>query len=430
MERKIKILKKALVGLIVIGVFLLPVQGVYGESSHGETAMSAEKNTEEMGNEEIEPGVVSPGGENSADDNGKDEEGEEEVIITELDISDVEEEMFVGDKTTITVTPYPSEADTAKIKYESSDTSVLEVSSSGKVTAKKAGVATITARADQAEEKVTITVREKTDKISLNTYYLTLKPGETYKLKATAYPATASQQFTYTSTNTEVVTVSGGGQIKAVAEGYGSITVTNEVGTETVLVIVNRSGGSSAGNGQTDLSNQAGDDNAVEKDSSIIEIKGEDMPLLTRGTLAELAKTSNILKIACDDYSITIAGSNIGSAQNPLSTVINFKEDVAGVSFTVNDGEKLPGKFTLSLGDKYKNHKYLYLYNEANGKYQKLKYDKAEGQIDITEAGTYLLTDQRQGNIVFNKWIIWLAAPSLLILAIIYIIVKKRYWFW
>ena len=358
------------------------------------------------------------------------EETQEEIKITELDITDCEEEMFVGDKTSLTVTPYPQEADTARISYESSDTAVLEVSASGRVTAKKEGKATITVRGDDAEEKVSITVREKTEKITLNTYYLTLKPGGTYTLKATAIPDTASGDFKYASTNEQVAQVSGKGEIKAVTEGYASITVSNGVATETVLVIVNEE----TEKGQDKTQEVSTDAEESEEEESIgkenIEAGGEDLPQLTQEYLTTLAISGDILTVKYDSHTITVEGSKIKNPKNELCTAINLEEETESITFEINQGKPLPGEFTLHLNGNYEDYKYLYLYNEVKGKYQKLKYDSTAGQIEITQEGRYLLSEQEHKEGSFNRWIIWMGLPAILIIILIYVFVKKRYWFW
>ena len=71
----------------------------------------------------------------------------------------------------------------------------------------------------------------------------------------------------------------------------------------------------------------------------------------------------------------------------------------------------------------------LYLYNPTSGKWQYLNSYK-DGVITADTAGRYLLTNQnlRFGNI---NWSFFIAGGVVVILiAVVYIAFKKRYWFW
>lgn len=104
-----------------------------------------------------------------------------------------------------------------KVKWTTSNKSVATVSSKGKVTAKKAGTATITTKVSGKSYKCKVTVKNP----SLNKSKATLEEGKTITLKLTG--ATAKK---YTSSNKNVATVSSKGKITAKKAGTATITCT------------------------------------------------------------------------------------------------------------------------------------------------------------------------------------------------------------
>ena len=142
-------------------------------------------------------------------------------------------EMGLGTKQAIVLIPTPAAASTAKVKYESSNKSVATVNSKGVVTAVGEGTAIITVTPnDGGHGSGTLVVVKVTRKdvigIRLDRTLLTMNVGNTEKLNATILPADASnQKVTWTSSNTNVVTVDQSGNIKAVGTGTCHVTVTS-----------------------------------------------------------------------------------------------------------------------------------------------------------------------------------------------------------
>lgn len=134
--------------------------------------------------------------------------------------------LMVGQTMNLTATVSPSGAN-KKVTWTSSDTSVATVGSTGKVTGKKAGTATITVRTADggytASCKVTVTPKRVTG-VKLNKTSLSLKAGATEYLFATVSPSGASGKVTWTSSNPSVATVSSTGKVTGIKAGTATIT--------------------------------------------------------------------------------------------------------------------------------------------------------------------------------------------------------------
>lgn len=114
-----------------------------------------------------------------------------------------------------------------KVTYQSSKSSVVTVSSSGMLKAKKTGKAVITASlANGSKASIQITIKKAPAKITLNASGTKkLKKGSTYQLKAKLSKGSASRTIRYTSSKSSVAAVSSNGKITAKKKGTTIITV-------------------------------------------------------------------------------------------------------------------------------------------------------------------------------------------------------------
>ena len=112
------------------------------------------------------------------------------------------------------------------VTWESSDTKVAKVSSSGKVTAVKAGTATITCTSVATSAKATCKVT--VGYVKLDKTEAILQKGKTVTLKAAVYPSSLKDQSViWESSNTKIATVTSKGKVKGVKAGKAAITCTS-----------------------------------------------------------------------------------------------------------------------------------------------------------------------------------------------------------
>ena len=175
------------------------------------------------------------------------EVAEKEVLPTSISVSPTSATMKAGATKYLSYTLKPENA-TTDITWSSSNTKVATVSSYGKVTAKAAGTATITATTDNGKKstcKITVEEDDEEDpeenatSITLSDTNLKMAVGDSYSLSYSLYPSTARNTVSWRSSNTEVATVSSAGKVRALKTGTATITVeTDNLRTATCQVVV------------------------------------------------------------------------------------------------------------------------------------------------------------------------------------------------
>ncbi len=162
-----------------------------------------------------------------------------EVKVTGVKLNKTATSLLVGGNETLVATILPENATNKKVTWKSSNAAVATVDAAGKVTAVKAGEATITVTTDDGGKtatcKVTVSNKEvNVTGVKLNKATLTLIEGASETLTATVAPADATnQKVTWKSSNAAVATVDANGKVTAVKAGEATITVTTEDGGKT-----------------------------------------------------------------------------------------------------------------------------------------------------------------------------------------------------
>lgn len=162
-----------------------------------------------------------------------------------LDVTS-KDDMYVGDELQLTATVAPANATNKNVTWSSSDETVATVSSTGLVTALKAGTATITVTTVDGSKTATcdLTISNvDVTGVSLDqssaTIYVGFAVGNTVQLTATVAPSNATDKsVSWESSNTSVATVSSAGLVTAVAVGTATITVTTTDGSKTATCAI------------------------------------------------------------------------------------------------------------------------------------------------------------------------------------------------
>ena len=171
-----------------------------------------------------------------------------EIPITEISLDKSSATLTEGETTTLVATVLPENTTYGKsVKWSSSNVAVATVDLMGKVTAKRAGTAVITATSENGKTAgCTVTVSRKEipiTEISLDKSSATLTEGETTTLTATVLPenTTDSKSVSWSSSNSEVATVDANGTVTAKRAGTAVITATSTNGkTAGCTVTVSR----------------------------------------------------------------------------------------------------------------------------------------------------------------------------------------------
>ena len=155
-----------------------------------------------------------------------------QIAVTGITLNKTSLTLTEGGSETLQATIQPSNATNKTITWSSSNTSVATVDSAGKVTAVKAGTATITATSNNGKKvNCTVTVNAKTvavTGITLNKTSVAFNVGGSETLQATIQPSNATNKtVTWSSSNTSVATVDSAGKVTAVKAGTATITATS-----------------------------------------------------------------------------------------------------------------------------------------------------------------------------------------------------------
>ncbi len=171
----------------------------------------------------------------------------EDVLPTAITITNGVATMNVGDTQTLTIEITPSDTTNKNVTWKSSNEAVVKVDSAGGLTAQAAGTATITVTS-KAKSSIKATLEVTVNALHIDVTSITLtgrtevEVGKTIMLGVTALPSGASNEATFTSSDTAIATIDANGKITGVAEGTVTITATSVENTalkaeHTVTVI-------------------------------------------------------------------------------------------------------------------------------------------------------------------------------------------------
>ncbi|MBQ7145771.1 MAG: Ig-like domain-containing protein [Lachnospiraceae bacterium] len=353
----------------------------------------------------------------------------DKIVVNE----DFKDEMFLDETQDISSIPSQHYSNYQRLVYSSTDDSVASVSAKGKVTAVGKGSCYICITYDGWKNiYFSLTVKVKTEEISVKSKYIVLKQGELYVLGARVLPEDANaRDLKYKSLNEAVAHVNNKGVTRAIAPGSAAIVISNEDTQILVNVIVSEESGEREA--PTEPANPPAGEEAdtdplvrLINDSADEQLVVKDIEMLSSAVLKALRATGKSLRIELDHYDISIRGSEIVNPNHALPTDLAIQEDPRGLAMEI--GEKLPGPITIALKDPPAAYQYFYL-KDAEGAFQRLN-TLSENTIIISGEGSYLLTTEEIEGFRIN--IIWVLAAGgvILLLFLLYILTRRKYWFW
>lgn len=162
------------------------------------------------------------------------------IKISKVTLNRTSMTLTYGKTYTLKATVSPSNATNKSVKWASSNTKVVTVTSAGKIKAVGTGKAYVTCKpADGGSGKGAVCLIEVTKidviGILLNQSSLVMDKGATYQLKATVLPDTASNKTVkWVSSNTKVATVDSTGKVIAKGRGTCEIRAISTDGTNCI----------------------------------------------------------------------------------------------------------------------------------------------------------------------------------------------------
>ncbi len=152
--------------------------------------------------------------------------------------------MEVGGTYQLNATVYPTNASNRNVTWASSNTSIVTVNSSGNLTAKAVGTATITVTTVDGGFTATcqVTVAAKAVRVTSVSIYpscATMYEGETLQFTATVNPSNATNKnVTWSVSNTTLATIDQNGLLTAQKAGCVTVYVTTQDGNRTACASV------------------------------------------------------------------------------------------------------------------------------------------------------------------------------------------------
>lgn len=165
------------------------------------------------------------------------------ILDPEMQLSFYSASLEVGQGIQLTAAVVNSDEPNPMIAYYSSDTSVARIDNSGYIIATGVGRTSVTAYWGNVMATAAVTVTEapiNPEYIVVNRTEFQLKIGAAAQIEAKLLPEEISEAYTmtYTSNNTDVVSVNQSGLITALSTGEANITVESAGIIETVHVVV------------------------------------------------------------------------------------------------------------------------------------------------------------------------------------------------
>lgn len=253
---------------------------------------------------------------------------EKNIEVTDFDLGDFPSELEVGTSQVLSVTVIPESVTEQTITYESSDTDIATVNGIGRVTAKKTGNVKITVSCANKKKNLKLkVVKAKSDEVPVTDIDIAdceeeLEVDKTMSLSVTVLPSDATDStVTYKSSNESVAMVSASGEVKGIAQGDVTITVSAGSVTKEVPLKVKVATAK------------------IELDTTYLVLQpGESHQLSAKVLPAEANQAISYESLATDVVSITGAGVVTAKKCGTGSILVKNSDTSTAVTVIVNAG--------------------------------------------------------------------------------------------
>ena len=279
-------------------------------------------------------------GPDEPDNNGP--TGPTTVAVTGVTLNKTSLSLVEGNSETLTATVSPDNATNKAVSWKSSDASIASVDGTGKVTAVKAGSATITVSTTDGSKTATcsVSVTPKTISVTgvaIEPSTLEIKEGATFQLKATISPADASQAVDWASPSPHIATVDQNGLLTAVAPGTVRIVVRSKAFTDK--------------QGFCDVTvTQDNTLTGISLDADEITIAAGDSRNLTVIFYPEYASNKNVTWKSSDASVVTVSDGKVFGLKEGTATVTATSEEGSFTAECVVIVGKAEGPLIYSIG--------------------------------------------------------------------------------
>ena len=243
-------------------------------------------------------------------------------------------------------------------KYASRNSNIASVSSKGIITGKNPGTTEIViATNNNVMAGVTITVVEdKVDVTSVvvNKESLTLKVGNTYSLSAKVYPENATNKnVTWISSNSDIVSVSSNGKIKAKRTGSATITAKTSNGVSDSTIVTVKANSVKPKKPTEPVNPYEVTDISLNRETATISVGGK---VKVNYTISPATATNKNVTWSISDKSVIsvsrdgiITGLKVGTSK---ATVKTYNNKTATITVTVTSSKVYPTNIKLNAYSK------------------------------------------------------------------------------
>lgn len=152
-----------------------------------------------------------------------------EIFASSIKLSQSKIDVEKGKTYQLKATVYPTNTTNQKLTWNSEDSSIATVNSSGEITAKSAGTTTVWVSTENGKvASCIVNVKVLTVKLRISPNTITLKEGQSIQLKTVISPVDSTKKVTWRSTNSKIAKVDQIGKVTALKSGETMIYATTD----------------------------------------------------------------------------------------------------------------------------------------------------------------------------------------------------------